>query len=703
MDKSLVYWAAEPTSEKAVAGALERIRRYREWMRQSGRLYRIKTSWNTYRGVGRAGLSTSLTTGGERGELIQVFPNEYASLLNQVVVLTTQNKPAFKAVARNSDYQAIAQCQIADAVLEHYDRQLETDEHEVEMCLGMLALSEMWSVLDWDTSLGRTELTDENGRELKEGDLAQYTVSPFDVAYDWRQKNENQREWILFRRPVDRWLLASQYPHLAEKIINAPPALGDVIDEDFEFQTFINLDSDAVWLWELRHRRSLVLPMGRQIRFISQDCVLFDTVTPEGDKGYAFGEELFAYREVAEKLIGTGEPHSLFFDMLSLQEGLALGASIVASAVNAGGLQNWLLPRSANVTIGALSGGLNEVLYDGPQKPEVVTGAQVPPAVLEWADMCAKWMRQRSAINDVVMGETKAGMPAQMAALLRAEALEFHSNGQRAHNRFSQKHREGQIKLLKKFAKTRRVAAIVGSGGAWAFKEWSREDIEGVEGVPMEPVSAQAKTYAQRVSIADSLLEKGLINDPQQYLNVYTTGRLDPVFQYAQENKARIQKEKELLMRGIGLPPLAVDEFGEVIIGDNGLPLFAPVKGEFVVPMKWDSHDLDLKEYRAVLASPSARQNPEVQKAVTQVADLKLRMWATLTPDELFAYGLPPLPSQMPPPMGEMPTETGVAAPGEGDEPKPDPERADASLETGVRQPAPPPNPITGEQQPPPL
>lgn len=709
---SKTYWAVEPDSKKAVGEVVNRIRDFRDNLQSTNRLNSMRRNWNAYVGMGPNGdKARTIQFGGARGEILEINPNQFAALLNQVVVLTTSSKPAVKCIAATNDYKATADCIVGDSVLEHYDRELDTDEHESQVVRDMLLLSEAWSILDWDTTLGRDLMRDENGRVKKEGDLAQYNLTAADVGYD-HTTSDTQRTWVAWRRPVSKWELAAQYPLMRDKIL-AESDRETIFDGNQGFTwrnaTYRGNAQDTVWLWEVRHRPTMACPNGRLIKFLSDDCVLFDTISTSADGqvsdfGYPFGADLYAFRVVPEKLSGTGEPHTLFFDLLSLQEGLDLAATIMATVVNAGGMQNWLVPVNANVTPEQMQPGVNFIKYGGDKAPELSEQMAISPAVSEWADRCIDWMRQRSAVNDVVMGETKSGMPAQMAALMRAEAIEYHSAGQRAYERFIQAHRSAQIALLQKYATSERVARIVGKGSKWAVTQWSADKLASIDSVQVESVSAASRSYAGRLALADRLLDKGLVEDAQQYVSTIETGRVDPIMRYAVENKARIQAERELLMRGVGLPPLLEDPVtGKPAVSLNGLPLFADTQGEFVRPLKCDSHDTDIREYQAVLANPGARSDQKVVKAVLEVIDYKQRLWQSLSPDELVMFHLPPLPSQ----TGQMPMPGDEPPKNPGSERSKPPEEQIAADGVEPSRPVmaaqPPPNPLTGEQAPAPV
>ena len=190
------------------------------------------------------------------------------------------------------------------------------------------------------------------------------------------------------------------------------------------------------------------------------------------------------------------------------------------------------------------------------------------------------------------------------------------------------------------------------------------------------------------MATADLLLERGLINTPDEYLTVKSTGRLEKLTEFKDRNLLRLQQEKEMLQQGIGLPPVDATATEEAMLADpEALPVFdVNATGEFIRPTVVDTPWLDIAEYAAVLASPEARNRPEVVQAVTDAIQYKVLMWRTMPPEIIAALGgMPP-----PPVGGEMmpPESVGEDAGVPGSE----------MDMRAIEPPKPPPNPITGEQ-----
>lgn len=703
-DKPLEYWAAAMKSEEVVSSCITRVRRYRESLRVSGRADRMRRTWMAYLGWGpRMDADASRAqTSGQSGEMVSLNVNQFAAMVNQAVVLTTSNKPAVKAIPANGDFESIAQAQFAESLNDYYDRELAVSDREREGALNMVLLSETWEVLDWDATAGSEYMPDEAGKPVKSGDVRLFCLTPFDVAVDPDVHDCESYTWFAWRRRVNRFDLAAQFPNQRVGILAARKdgALDDVVDNnqvDFELRRKRSTqpESDCVYVWELRHLPTPALPNGRLVKFIDSRTVLSDSLSMNDagqpvDFGYPHAK-LHAYTAAPERVPGAPDGHTSFFDLLSLQEGLDLCASIMMSAINAGGLQNLFVPRGANVTATKLGGALNIIEYDGAQLPQAKENVAINPAVNAFAEMCVQWARQRVSLNDVVMGEPSKGMPAQAMALLRAQAVEFHSHLQAAYERLIQRTRTGILEMLQKYADTERVALIGGKANAWALKHFTKKDIEHVARYVVEPINPIMKTLAGKVSFAQPLLEAGKIT-VQQYFQLTETGRMEPVLRFEQDNQARVTREKEMLMRGIGLPPIQMGPMGPVLDA-QGMPAFVQMgEGEFLRPLITDTHWSDIPEYLSVLAMPEVRDNPAVVKAVTEVVHLKTQMWRMMDPAIIMVLKgqlpPPPMPAvalNTPPPVGGEEGGTMPPLPGATDTTQPKPVK-------------PPKNPITGEQ-----
>jgi len=711
-----VYFAAD-VPEKLVERLSKRAATYRDWLSSTGRASRMERAWSAYYGGSVDGLkdAAGLLTGGEQGELTLATANLFGVVVRQVMRLITGQKPAFKVVAKTSDAKSMAQAMLGDSLLESYDRAAHLTESEVDAVQSGMLLGSGFVALSWSTALGEEiGLNPDTDKIIREGDVSVRTLTPWDVVHDVTDTPET-RQWILMRAPAKRFDLVAQFPELADKIRQTS---GDLFAEKagptdnlFRLAHSPGIETDGednVTVWEFRHLATPALPGGRLVRFVSKDCVLYDSASvpmqgevgedglpqpAQGNAGYPYPgllvEEYFPERRAGRR----SETHSPQWDALSMQEGLDVVMTALTTNANIGALVNlWAAPGSAP-NIQRLDSGLN--LVESATKPEVLSLLSLPPELMGLGELFQDFMQQISGLNDVVMGDTPSGMPAQLAALLEAKAVQFHQQGQAGYYRLVEGVRTGCLKLLQKFSKGPRVALLAGKANQWALREWTADEISSLDRVRVEPVNPVMRTFAGRITFADSLAEKF----PQsmtleKYTGVWLTGELAGEMDPLKARLVRIAQEKEMLMRGIGMPPVDIQQ--SMLTGS---PVFVDDGQEHIRPIAFDKHWLDIPEYLSVLESQQARSDAAVVQAVLDLVQEKMRLWQQMPMDILLLLGGQPAPSTMLPPPG-MP----MAPPPEG-ESKGAPKAAAIAGEASpdVSLPAPPPNPVTGEAAPPPV
>lgn len=657
-------------------------------------------SWNAYYGNGVDGRkrTAQITQGGEQGEALVLSANHYALLVRQVLRLLCGHKATLKAVAANGDPESIGQAMTGDALLDWYDKQALLAEKDIEAVLCGLLLGSGWRVYGWATELGEEiGVDDDTGRVVKTGDVVTRSLTPWDVAFD-ADEDDEKRRWFCYRYKANRFELAAKYQQAKHELLRSSDE--DFINQSSTVEGLIDArkkrystetDSDSVTVWEFRHLRTPALPNGRLVRFVNAKCVLYDSANAKmgdgqqtGDAGYPY-PNLLAYEFCPERVVGQPDGHSSHWDTLSLQEAMDLSFVAATTNVNLGGMVRLWAPPGGVPNAHTLANGLT--ILESPVKPEILDMMALPPELLRFGELLKEMMTALVGLNDVALGETTSGMPAQLAALLEAKALQYQQTGQSAYVRLLEKSRTGLLELLQRFADSERSAELVGRNGGWALAEWSKKDISALKRVSVELVNPIMKSFAGRMQVADSLLAKGAIN-VNQYMSLYTTGSLTAQLEPAKTRESRIAKEKELLMRGVGLPPVDMQASLRA-----GTPVFTAGSPDSIRPLITDRHAEEIQEYLSVLDSPEARSNPKVTQAVLDLVQEKLRLWGSMPPDLLVATNQQPLPSAQAAAaqaQQQMAAPQGAPAPTLGAGPE-------------IQQPSPPPNPITGEQEGPPL
>jgi hypothetical protein len=193
------------------------------------------------------------------------------------------------------------------------------------------------------------------------------------------------------------------------------------------------------------------------------------------------------------------------------------------------------------------------------------------------------------------------------------------------------------LRLLQQYAKTRRVATIVGVKGRAYQKSFVGADLAQAKSVIVEQAPAISKTAAGNIEIANQLLQANMIKRPEEYLSVITTGKLDPLVEDDTAKLLLVRAENEAML--------------------EGQPHMAHV-GEM--------HADHIQGHLNLLASPEAKANDQLVTAVLAAVQEHLDLWRTADPAILMITGQqpPPMPMQPPPPPpGGQPPQGDIQPP----------------------------------------
>jgi hypothetical protein len=168
----------------------------------------------------------------------------------------------------------------------------------------------------------------------------------------------------------------------------------------------------------------------------------------------------------------------------------------------------------------------------------------------------------------------------------------------------------GLINILKDYATTPKVAALVGKNNKTLLKEFTGESLQAINRVVCDMGNPLAKTIAGRVQMAEQMMQMGIIKDPREYFMVMNTGRLDDMYNGEMTELLLIKSENEKLMNG-----------------------------EQVQAIAFDDHVQHINEHKAVLADPDLRQQPEVVQSVLEHVREHMDLLRNTDPDLLGVIG----------------------------------------------------------------
>lgn len=614
------YFAAKEARECASV-LMGRAKSFYNTMESNQYLDKIRKMWQAYHGEysgdNLSGHEISFT--GEQGEIAQLNVNHFRNLAQHIYVMVTAQRPAMQTRAVNTDYKSMAQTILADGILDYYMR-----EKGLEDCLKRatemsIVMGSAFVKLEWNSLSGEAyDVDPETGEFNYEGDAEFSTLSPFDVVVDGTKESWDN-EWMLVRTFKNRFDLMAKYPEHAERI-KAMPSKSDT--SVYRTALFSNDETDDIPMYEFYHKRTEAMPNGRYLLFVSSDVVLLDTNIPY--------RTIPIFRIAPSNILGTPYGYTPMFDVYPLQEGINAMYTTLMTNNNAFGVQNIYIPRGADIDVSSIEGGMNFI--EGNAKPEPIQLTASSQESYKFLDMLIREAETISGVNSVARGNPEASLRSGNAlALVQSMAIQFISGLQQSYIKLIEDTGTGLVNILKDFATTPRIVALVGKNNRTLLKEFTGEQIKSINRVVVDVGNPLSKTTAGRVQMAEQLLQMKLLKSPEQYFQVINTGRLDVAFEGETMELLNIKAENE-----------------------------AMVEGEDAVALAIDQHRLHITEHRAVLADPDNRKDPELRARVLSHIMEHIELLKNTDPNLLMLLGEQPLQ----PDMGAAPQEPMTSPPG---------------------------------------
>lgn len=565
------YWAQKQGIEIA-AEIFNRVEEYKKYVEASGMLTELRKSYSTYYG------QTYIENVDQ--SLKAIYINHYGNLIRHILVMVTQQRPAWEPKAINTDLESQATTTLASGLLDFFMREKQIEKKLNESVEKALFLKEGWFSIDWNATSGKVYgVNPESGEPIYEGDVEINTHTILDVVRDFRRR-DMKHQWYIVRKFKNKWDLAAKYPEKASKIQQIKP------DNRFDLAYELNItkfagkgldtSGDLIATYTLYHDKSEAMPDGRMVEIADNDVILFDGPLPY-KKPYIFPITACNYFENA---FG----HSYTMDMLPINDALNMTYSSILTNQAANAVQNFQVPKGAAPRVTAVMDGMNVWEYDPKAgKIEAMNLLQTAPEVFKFADMLLNQEQLISGVPDISRGVAPPTMSGTAMALLQQQAIQFSSGIQLSYILALEQLGTSLIELLQTFAVVPRIAMIAGKMKKSYIKEFTGKDLDGISKVIVDSANPLTKTGAGRVEIANNLLQTGLITTPEQYLGVLTTGNLEPLTEYDNSQRLFIRQENEDLMEGKGAHALLTD-----------------------------NHALHVLEHACVLNSSEARRNPKI-------------------------------------------------------------------------------------------
>lgn len=642
------YFAARETPE--LLNELEgRIKSYNNYLDGSGVAARAKRAEDVYFGrhQGESGVgSYSITDSGTDGEMSAVPTNKLRTLVKHQLSYTTTQKPAWDPKARNSDTKSGQQARLSINVLDYYLGEKRLGRHMGQACERSLVSAKGYIYMPWDPSLGSAYATapaidpqtkqpilDESGKpKLKvvyEGDVSCSSKGWRDVIYDSNVRDWTKHKWIIVKEYENKWDLAARHPDMAEEIAKCGP------DADFDFSGKFNQrtwdeksQQDIIPVFYFYHLKTDGLKSGRFTKFIGTKKSLYD-----GAMQY---RRLPVFRIAPGEQFDTCEGYTDAFDQMALQEAVNVLISTAFSNLQAYAGQKLWLPEGCEISPSLIDDGMAILKGGVPgSEPKVLNLTSIPKELMEFLDFAQKLMVEGMGLNSVVTGDPDHGLKSGTAlARMQAMAIQYSNNLQRSWAELQEDVGTFLIELLQDFAKTKRMIAISGIANRNAVKEFTGDDLNGIQRVGVGLGNAAMRTPAGVLNFAEMLYDKGEING-REFIHINSTGSFDAIAERKESDIELVQMENELMRDG------------------------KPVRA-----MVGDGHLYHMEQHRAVLSDPQLRtwvaQGDQMAMAIAEAATAHIQeheqIYNTQPPIFSIIAKEPPAPQpMMPPPGGPMP------------------------------------------------
>jgi hypothetical protein len=654
------YFAAM-NSDDLCSELMKKTDNYYKYLQESGRMSIWRRSYEAYyRNIFRGG---KMNRAGNEGEYTTININHLRNLVQHLINMTTQQLPALIPQSANSDYRSMAETIVASGILDYYLNEksmMSYADIAVEDCL---IFGEAYVAVEWDTSEGEEYgANTDTGQIYKTGDIVFQNFTPMDVIVDFAQPDPFHHNWKITRQYKTKFDIAEKYPAHKDKIIQQHLDDSRLRDQRIGMMTL--QQTDLIPIYTFYHKRTPAMPNGRLMIYLTSETWLFDGPLPYND--------IPLYRVAAAEHRGTCFGFTLVFDLLPVQEGVdGLHSTIITNQSNYG-VQNIAVPRGSGISVQQLAGGLNLIQYDPKQgKPEGLNLTNTPPEIFKYLEMLEMIMETLSGVNSVARGNPQASLKSGAAlALVQSMAIQFNNGLQKAYAKLWSDLGTATINLLKRFPQTKRNIVISGKNNRSFIKEFQKDDLKNINRVTVDLGNPLTRTTAGKVNMADNLLERGLIKEPEQYLEVLQTGSIEPVYEGPRSEKMLIRSENENMMEGIAAQAVATDQ-----------------------------HSLHIQEHKTVIASPESRQAPNIVQVVLSHIGEHINLLRNTDPGLLMSIGQQPMPP-LPPPQPQPQQPPAPPPQGKGQPPGEiiNPESPEATAVDKVHLPTMPKNPLTGNK-----
>lgn len=569
-----IYWAADET-KMCADEVYNRIDNYYEALNNNGLMGLWLQSYRYYFGGRMRG--GRVNNGGDQGEYQVLNVNHYRNLLLHIKQIACSTRPAFEPRAVNSDIKSQKQTILARGLLDYYMREKRVDrdlDTATEFCL---AFGEGFVHTRWNATSGKVWATDpDSGAEYHDGDVVSKAFEPIDVIRDPMLEQYRERSWVVVRDRINKYELAAKYPEFASELIALQPSI-ETTKHYRKFNQGPSYQTDEVVLYYFYHVKNDACPDGREMLLCDNNIILSD-----GPLSY---RHLPVHRMAANEEFGSPWGYSVSSDLSALQENYDMLFSTITTNQQAFGVSNIVVEKGSGYNVIDMAGQMKFIeIEPGGMEPKVLNLLNTSPEVFNFLSTVEATMQTISGVNSVSRGDPQASLKSGAAlALVQSMAIQFNEALQGAYVELLEDVGTGLIELLQDYAKTPRIAAIVGEYDRSYIKEFTGKDLDQIDRIIVDAGNPMLQTVAGKMELAQTMLQAGFIKMPDELMSVINTGSLQPLIQGKSMEVLQVQQEGEMLKNG-----------------------------EKVMAIITDDHVLHIQEHKSVLADPQARMDESI-------------------------------------------------------------------------------------------
>lgn len=560
-----IYWAKK--SGKALVDALKtKETAFFEACARRGLLQMWRVAYAQYYGLDPMALSDFATqqvaTVGPENEFLRFRINEVRSFIRQQNTIALGERPSFKCMAVNTDYASLAQVRISDQIINYIYRRSSGEERERQLLEidGVFGIGYGWDRWDYEAGDMVTVMQDVPGMKMQNGQPAQMPIKrksgapTTSVLYPWEvfcEPYSRAEGWRGIRERCSKWELAANYPELAARILETKASDEYCLGELFGFDADAMTTDDCI-VKHFYHPDSAAIPGGRYVGYVD-DVILWDRPCPTSE-GTPITELC------SGKFFATAFGYADSWDLCSINEMIDQMCSDTASNLATFGRQTIVVDEGTKYDVDLIALG-HRVLTKNPaaKPPEVIEFAQMPDATKWFLEYLHKRHESISGLNSVARGDPGNNISSgQMAALFHSIAIEYQSGRQASLDAYRTRSANLKLDMIHQYADAPFVAEIAGIDERPYLKEFTKQDLAGVQRVMVETSNPLMRNIAGRLQVFEQI--KDLAPEERgAAIELITTGQSESFVRKNKTADMRIRWENEQLAAGIPVPVLALD------------------------------------------------------------------------------------------------------------------------------------------------